>query len=124
ITMVELPVLCEGCVVMLGDAGYCPTFLSGMGASLSLLGAKVLSDAIKSEGGVSQALARYNGIMRPVAAHFQANARSNMLRELPTNAVRAAMFNAGLRIMPLPLITKKVGKQLTVEKQLLAPTRQ
>lgn len=123
IAMIELPSLSEQRVVMLGDAAYCPTFLSGMGASLSLLGAKTLSDALQTSTDVPKALAQYNNIMKPLAEHFQANARSNMFRELPTNALRATLVNTIMRVMPISMLTKSVSKQIAIEQQLLAPAR-
>lgn len=38
--MINSPTLVDSNVVLLGDAGYCPIALSGMGASLSIYGAK------------------------------------------------------------------------------------
>ncbi|WP_327000207.1 FAD-dependent monooxygenase [Dactylosporangium sp. NBC_01737] len=40
-----------GRVTLLGDAGYCPSPLSGQGTSLALVGAYVLADALARHGG-------------------------------------------------------------------------
>lgn len=40
-----------GRVTLLGDAGYCPSPLSGQGTSLALVGAYVLADALARSGG-------------------------------------------------------------------------
>jgi 2-polyprenyl-6-methoxyphenol hydroxylase-like FAD-dependent oxidoreductase len=118
IAMIELSSYATKHVVLLGDAAYCPTFLSGMGASLSLLGAKVLNESLKSSANIKDALSRYNNIMFQLAQHFQKNARSNMKRELPQSKIQAAISNFIISAIPLSIMKKRVGKQLMVEKQL------
>ncbi|EGD57012.1 FAD-dependent monooxygenase [Gordonia neofelifaecis] len=55
-----------GSVALVGDAGYCPTPLTGLGTTLALVGAYVLAGEIERSGGrVAQALAEYEQIMRP-----------------------------------------------------------
>lgn len=117
--MIDVPSLHKGHVVLLGDAGYCPTFLSGMGASLSLLGAKVLPELIQDPPSLDAALEQYDKVMKPIATHFQDNARSNMARELADSPRRLAINNWVMRVIPLWLLSKSVEKQLSVEKNLL-----
>lgn len=119
IAMIDLPKLFQGRVVILGDAGYCPTFLSGMGASLGLLGAKILHDAIASKGSIDDALQRYDEVMQSIAQHFQSNAISNMERELPPSAEQAESVNAMMRSVPLSLLEQSSRKELTIEQHLL-----
>ena len=57
----------SGRVVLLGDAGYCPAPLTGMGTSLALVGAYVLAGEISQhENDVQTALAEYERILRPL----------------------------------------------------------
>lgn len=120
--MIELSSYATKHVVLLGDAAYCPTFLSGMGASLSLLGAKVLNESLKSSANIKDALSRYNNLMFQLAQHFQKNARSNMKRELPQSKIQAAISNFIISAIPLSIMKKRIGKQLMVEKQLVGNT--
>ncbi|GAA2082773.1 FAD-dependent monooxygenase [Streptomyces albiaxialis] len=64
---------------LVGDAGYCPSPLSGQGSSLALVGAYVLADELGKapEGGQGAALARYDARMRPFVALNQALATEN-----------------------------------------------
>lgn len=56
----------KGRVVLLGDAGYCPSTFTGMGTSVALVGAYILAGEIaKSKGNVDAALAGYNATLRP-----------------------------------------------------------
>lgn len=64
----------SGLVVLLGDAGYCPTPLTGLGTSLALVGAYILAGELAdAEGGttateqraIQEAFDRYQSRMRP-----------------------------------------------------------
>ncbi|PST84944.1 hypothetical protein C7T94_02145 [Pedobacter yulinensis] len=93
--MVHTPNLVHGNVVLLGDAGYCPTALSGMGASLSIYGAKVLSHFLAQlPDGLNEALQRYNSLMQPIISKFQGNARNNARSFIPDNEADLKRFTA------------------------------
>ncbi len=63
----------RGGVVLLGDAGYCPTPLTGLGTSLALVGAYVLAgELVRAAGDHRLAFGRYEGRMRPYVAQAQA----------------------------------------------------
>jgi 2-polyprenyl-6-methoxyphenol hydroxylase-like FAD-dependent oxidoreductase len=67
-----------GRAVLLGDAGYCPSPLSGQGTSLALVGAYVLADALAAAGDDHRAgLARYEQRMREFVRLNQALATEN-----------------------------------------------
>ncbi|WP_045747413.1 FAD-dependent monooxygenase [Actinoplanes rectilineatus] len=67
-----------GRVTLLGDAGYCPSPLSGQGTSLALVGAYVLADALARAGGDHRAgFARYEQRMRGFVTVNQALATEN-----------------------------------------------
>ncbi|KAG6041196.1 hypothetical protein E4U41_005686 [Claviceps citrina] len=57
----------QGRVVLLGDAGFCPSSLSGMGTSAAMVGAYVLAGEIARRHGrdVEAALAAYDATLRP-----------------------------------------------------------
>ncbi|MFE6223952.1 FAD-dependent monooxygenase [Streptomyces sp. NPDC057854] len=68
----------RGRVALLGDAGYCPSPLSGQGTSLALVGAYVLADSLaRHDGDHGAAFARYEERMRPFVALNQALATEN-----------------------------------------------
>ncbi|OBK20842.1 FAD-binding monooxygenase [Mycobacterium asiaticum] len=58
-----------GRVVLVGDAGYCASPLSGMGTSLALVGAYVLAHELAA--GPHGPLDRYHQVMRPYVARCQ-----------------------------------------------------
>lgn len=56
----------RGRVVLLGDAGYCGSPLTGMGSSLALVGAYVLAGELgRTRGDHTAAFSRYEEVMRP-----------------------------------------------------------
>ncbi|MFJ3517236.1 FAD-dependent monooxygenase [Streptomyces sp. NPDC090131] len=68
----------RGRVALLGDAGYCPSPLSGQGTSLALVGAHVLADCLaQASGDHHRAYARYEERMRPFVTLNQALATEN-----------------------------------------------
>lgn len=91
--MVNAPDLVNGNLVLLGDAGYCPTALSGMGASLSIYGAKALAHFIsKTPGDLSSACKNYNTLMQPIIQKFQGNAKKNAASFIPADEERLIQF--------------------------------
>jgi len=96
--MVDAPDLVNGNMVLLGDAGYCPTALSGMGASLSIYGAKALSHFIsKTPDDLTSACSNYNRLMQPIIRKFQSNARNNASSFIPADAQKLDHFVESFR---------------------------
>src|SRR5438067_612461 len=50
VSQIHLPSWSTGRVALIGDAAYCPSFLTGMGTSLAMLGAATLADALAASG--------------------------------------------------------------------------
>jgi 2-polyprenyl-6-methoxyphenol hydroxylase-like FAD-dependent oxidoreductase len=66
---IRSPKLYDGCVVLLGDAGYATP---GFGTSLAIIGGYVLAGELLSHpGDVKTALERYEEIMLPFAKNSQ-----------------------------------------------------
>jgi 2-polyprenyl-6-methoxyphenol hydroxylase-like FAD-dependent oxidoreductase len=61
-----MPVYSRGRVVLLGDAGYCPSPLTGMGTSLALVGSYILAgEILKHRDDPLAAFREYERILRP-----------------------------------------------------------
>ncbi|MFF1957486.1 FAD-dependent monooxygenase [Streptomyces sp. NPDC058220] len=68
----------RGRVALLGDAGYCPSPLSGQGTSLALVGSYVLADCLaQAPGDHHAAFSHYEQRMRPFVSLNQALATEN-----------------------------------------------
>ncbi|MFI5840710.1 FAD-dependent monooxygenase [Catenuloplanes sp. NPDC051500] len=68
---VKMDTWTRGRTTLLGDAGYCPSPLSGQGTSLALVGAWVLAEEL-GRASVPEALTAYETRMRPFAEINQA----------------------------------------------------
>ena len=62
----------SGRVVLVGDAAYAPSFLSGQGTSLALVGAYVLAGELATHPNPAEAFASYERIVRPFVEANQA----------------------------------------------------
>lgn len=66
ITQVKMNTWTKGRVALVGDAGYCPSPLSGQGNNLALVGAYILAGELKAaKGNYLQAFKHYNERLRP-----------------------------------------------------------
>ncbi|SDI70355.1 2-polyprenyl-6-methoxyphenol hydroxylase [Chryseobacterium taeanense] len=91
--MINSTTLVNRNVVLLGDAGYCPTALSGMGASLSIYGAKALAHFIyENPNNLKTACANYDTIMQPIIQKFQGNAKNNAASFIPDSEEKLHQF--------------------------------
>ena len=76
---IKMPSWTKGRVALVGDAGYCASPAAGMGASLSLVGAAALADALqKHKGNFESAFRDYNKNLRPFIEEVQAAAELNV----------------------------------------------
>ncbi|MER7400301.1 FAD-dependent monooxygenase [Streptomyces sp. NPDC000151] len=81
-----------GRVALVGDAGYCPSPLSGQGTSLALVGAYVLAAELgrAAEAGHRAAFDRYEARLRPFVTRNQALATENPAGPAPEESIEAA----------------------------------
>jgi 2-polyprenyl-6-methoxyphenol hydroxylase-like FAD-dependent oxidoreductase len=92
-----------GRVVLLGDAGYCPSPLTGMGTSLALVGAYVLAGELaRADGDHERAFRAYAERMRPYVRQGQ---------ELPPGGIEGYMPRTRrairLRVLSLRLMISR-----------------
>jgi 2-polyprenyl-6-methoxyphenol hydroxylase-like FAD-dependent oxidoreductase len=91
ISQVHMPGWSTGHVVLVGDAGYCPSPMSGQGTSLALVGAYVLANELKrARDDFETAFAAYEARMRPYVELNQALATEHAQGEIPDEALNRA----------------------------------
>jgi 2-polyprenyl-6-methoxyphenol hydroxylase-like FAD-dependent oxidoreductase len=114
ISQVEMPGWSKGRVVLLGDAAWCLTFLSGQGTSTALAGAYILAQelAAKAHG---DAFGAYEKRMRPVTAKMQAVSRNIGGQYVPKS-------RSGIKLQSwiLPVLLSRPFAGL-MSKRLMAP---
>ncbi|KAB8293798.1 hypothetical protein EYC80_009281 [Monilinia laxa] len=72
IAQVNPPQFFKGRIALVGDAGYCPSPISGMGTSSAILGAYYLAGELGAcKGDWEEGLKNYEGRMRPVVERVQ-----------------------------------------------------
>ncbi|MET8829961.1 FAD-dependent oxidoreductase [Streptomyces sp. NPDC004610] len=101
-SQIQLPTWHRGRVALVGDAGYCPAFLSGRGTSLALTGASFLAEELGHRGpgtDHTEAFVRYEARLRPHVTHAQDKVRGGRDRMLPESWGDIAARNKALRAL-------------------------
>ncbi|MCQ4042652.1 FAD-dependent monooxygenase [Streptantibioticus rubrisoli] len=90
----------RGRVVLLGDAGYCPTPLTGLGTSLALVGAYVLAGELATADGDHRvAFRNYERVMRPYVSQAQQLPPGGASGYAPSSALGIRLRAASMRSM-------------------------
>lgn len=90
----------RGRTALLGDAGYCPTPLTGLGTSLALVGAYVLAGELAAARGDHRtAFPNYNRVMRPYVKQAQELPPGGASGYAPSSALMIRMRAASMRSM-------------------------
>lgn len=72
VSQIHMPRWSSGRVVLAGDAAHAPSFVTGQGTSLALVGAYVLAGELATHADAIEAFGSYERIMRPFAEANQA----------------------------------------------------
>lgn len=98
IGQVFAPAWSRGGVALLGDAAWCAAPVSGMGTSLSLVGAYVLAGELATHEDPAAALAAYERVLRPYVDQAQKLPPGTPRLANPRTRVGIAAFQTGLRV--------------------------
>lgn len=97
-TQIQLPCWHRGRVALIGDAGYCPAFLSGRGTSLALTGSHILAQELASNAdNHTAAFERYEARQRPHVTFAQATVDRGRDHLLPGTWAEIAARNTRLQ---------------------------
>ena len=101
VSQVRLGSWSAGRVTLVGDAGYCPSPLSGQGSSLALVGAYVLASELRaSDGDHRKAFAGYQQRLQDFVERNQRIATGNASRFTPASRRQIWLQNQGIRALP------------------------
>jgi 2-polyprenyl-6-methoxyphenol hydroxylase-like FAD-dependent oxidoreductase len=101
VSQVHLDRWSRGRVVLLGDAAWCPSPLSGMGTGLAMVGAYVLAGELAAAGDDHRvAFARYEQILRDYAIGCQKSAQGVSRMMVPESKLALWVMNQSLKLMP------------------------
>ena len=99
-------------VVLIGDAAFCITLLSGQGSSMAMTAAYVLSEQLeKHKDDYNAAFTEYEKSLRPMIEKMQKKAVKNAANYVPTSK-----FNLWVRNLFAPLIFKKIFSGLLIKQ--------
>ena len=104
---IDMPRWSQGRVVLVGDAAYCASPMSGQGTSLALIGAYVLAGELAAASGdCLRAFAEYESAMRPfIKANQALGLRSSKIMLSGENkSVSGWFLRQFMRTMPGPVI--------------------
>jgi 2-polyprenyl-6-methoxyphenol hydroxylase-like FAD-dependent oxidoreductase len=71
VAQVKMDKWSKGRVALLGDAGYCPSPISGMGTSVAIVGAYILAGELARHEDYNEAFASYETLLRPYITKAQ-----------------------------------------------------
>jgi len=108
---VKMPSWRAGRVVLLGDAAWCMTLYSGMGASSALAGGDLLGTMIqRHDGDLPAALAAWEQRMRPFITTQQEGAHKSRLLFTPHDRTQHILRTGLLRALNTPGIKTVLGR--------------
>jgi 2-polyprenyl-6-methoxyphenol hydroxylase-like FAD-dependent oxidoreductase len=104
-SQIHLPSWSAGRVALVGDAAYAPSFLTGQGTSLALVGAYMLAGALATEPDHETAFAAYEQGIREYVRLNQAIVTAGKADLIPGTEAELTQRNAALRtraVLPPP----------------------
>jgi 2-polyprenyl-6-methoxyphenol hydroxylase-like FAD-dependent oxidoreductase len=101
----------QGRVVLIGDAAWCPTLYSGMGASSGMAGSELLGDILETyPDNLSLALLKWEERMRPFADGLQQSALNERIIFTPHSEVQRVLRAALFSLMAQPAVRHIMGR--------------
>jgi 2-polyprenyl-6-methoxyphenol hydroxylase-like FAD-dependent oxidoreductase len=107
IIMIPAQRLVDGRIALVGDAGYCPTFMSGMGAAAALQGAYCLAAQVDRHADPMDALLRYEQKILPIAMAYQKSARLMRGLILTRSPFKRWLLDNALRFVSTRQLSKR-----------------
>ncbi|XXT20225.1 FAD-dependent monooxygenase [Sorangium sp. So ce429] len=109
VSQVMAPRWSHGRAALVGDAAYCPSPVSGMGASLSLVGAYVLAGELSRHADHRDAFAAYEKLMRPHVDRAQKLPPGVPWIAHPKSRLGISILHGVLRLAFSPLVRPREG---------------
>lgn len=101
VSQVKMDRWSEGRTVLLGDAGYCGSPLSGMGTGMAVVGAYILAGELaEAEGDYRVAFKRYEALMREFVKKCQGLADGGANWFVPRTPFRLWLSNQMWKVLP------------------------
>jgi 2-polyprenyl-6-methoxyphenol hydroxylase-like FAD-dependent oxidoreductase len=117
VSQIRMPHWTSGRVALVGDAAYAPSFLSGQGTSMALVGAYVLAGELAAaKGDHRRTFAAYERVMRPFVEHNQDLATTGTFALIPATRtqlwLRNLLVGALTRFGPLGRVVTRLSVRI------------
>jgi len=107
----------NGRVCLLGDAAFCPSLLSGQGASLSMAGAYVLAGELyEAKGDYKLAFKNYEKVFKGFVEKRQEVAGVFVRSFMPSSYLRIWIRNQCIRFINTPFFSKLYWKKFLIDE--------
>lgn len=103
-TQIIMPVWHKDRVCLIGDAAYCPTAASGVGASMAMAGAYILAKRLSESHDYQKVFAAYDAHLRPYMTKIQASADTAAEFVAGRSIVPYGLINALIRLVPVSFL--------------------
>jgi deazaflavin-dependent oxidoreductase (nitroreductase family) len=124
VTQIVMPTWHNGRIVLIGDAAYCLTLISGQGASLAMGGAYFLAQALKQSPDHQTAFIQYENRLRPYIEETQEKARRFAPRFVPGSQFQIWLNNLIVKLANVSFFSRLVGKQFNTQSLLETAERE
>jgi 2-polyprenyl-6-methoxyphenol hydroxylase-like FAD-dependent oxidoreductase len=105
VSQVRLPAWSKGRAVLLGDAAYCPSLLSGEGSAFAMAGAYILAGELqRASGDHGAAFSAYERRFRPFIERKQDAARAFVSSFAPKTSLGLVLRDIVLRLGGIPAV--------------------
>jgi 2-polyprenyl-6-methoxyphenol hydroxylase-like FAD-dependent oxidoreductase len=107
VSQIKMDKWSRGRVTLVGDAGYCPSLLSGKGSTLAMVGAYILAGELKeANGDYQQAFEQYEKEFKPFMEKKQKSAQSFAKSFVPKSYFGIWLRNLAFKLMSISLFSK------------------
>lgn len=116
-TQIKMPKWHSKRVLLIGDAAYCLTLVSGQGASLAMGGAFFLAKSLESipPDNIEQALIAYDARLRPFVNELQNKAENFASRFIPSSHFGLWLTDRMTSLVNVPIVKGFIEKQFTIK---------
>jgi 2-polyprenyl-6-methoxyphenol hydroxylase-like FAD-dependent oxidoreductase len=104
VSQILMPSWSTGRVVLVGDAGACPSFLAGQGSALAMVEGYTLATELATAPDYTSAFARYDKLLAPLIRSKQDAAQGLGLAFAPKNRYQLFVRNTIMKMMGLPKV--------------------
>lgn len=101
---IVMPAWHKGRVCLIGDAAFCPTPASGVGASMAMAGAYIVAKNLSESESYTNAFSEYDSYMRPFINKAQSSASRMLLLAAGGSIISYEFTNFLLRLIPGDLV--------------------